>query len=1811
MTGHMEQMADGTELSYTPERILANPFDYKTSGNMSVSLTNLDYIYTENDLEIPGVNGLDLKINRVFTSAFSYTKVPNGVTTGYYSDSYTLRVKYDAYVSYNGEDYNLVADLSGYTILDGNINALARSYRDFVSADYLSAVDCKSQYLSYVSGWVFGARDADGDVAMMKLNPTIEAIGNFDEAFQNVSTDYCYLVEEFGLGHGWRLGFSSIEKYIDGADEYFKYRLILSDGRAIRIDDNVLEYPLDDLQFSDSRGGYDGAAYTLTYADGKKEYFDGNGRNIAIVDRYGNEITIEYTVAGSRVTSMEITDTVGNVVVFADVELDLGDKKCLQIPGISGTIGRYNMAKTLSLNGEIIRTYYSYAPDVSTNGAVRLMAVRNEFGENTRLETRANPQSYNCFVSTPTTSDSQIYHCSISSITQPNGMQRTISAMNWSTVVVKREIIGSSGYQETDPISSTVCKRIIGYNMYAQENYVAYVAGDYSGYYSASNQYTATETLCHATDTHYILESIVNEYTFNGSGNLTRHKSIAYDCPPEDEFTGDFSVITRLGTASVTDYTYGYPDLPLPSNVSVQIYEPGDETSYMAAGYGYMYDTKGNVTRQTNPNGQIITFTWHDGYNIPLTTTYTQKSGTQITETNTLTADNKSIASSTVTSNGTVVSKTTFGYDSRGRVTSISAYGSEGECSTQQLQYGSQAQATRISSGIVNADGVADTVTELLSYNARGLPTEYTDGNGERTIITYDAAGRIVGVRYPNGGEESYAYDRVAGTVTRTDVMNNVFVYKYDYFGRLIEIYDNTTEQALVSYDYDSFGQKIFEAVHSIDSTKDKITYWEYDELGRVTETGSRDSTGAETPLETYSYQANLGKTTHTILGSDGAPDRVETSYVDNMGNMVNTGRMLSGTEYLDSYEYDHVGNCVKYKSAYTASVGGSFTQMYEYDYRGNVLSAIDAEGNVVENRYDWRGWLTEREDALGNVTSYTYDGLGRLVKTTSPIDSITDSVVKYYYDGAGNVTRQLADSEQKSYISSVVEYDYDSMGDLVSVRTPLDESVTYASVYARDLKGNLLSARYGNVITMLDGEETLEQSPSVVTYTWDHLGNVLTETDALGNTASNTWDINGNVLSSTDGNGVVTQYAYDNRGRLTAKNIGSGSEALNHTYTYALNGLLLSESLGDDTVSYTYDELSRLRTETQGALIKQYTHNIGNLVNMIIIVRSGRPVMVNRWSYDTLGRMTQMSGSGMGGTSVSAGYTYDANSNPLTVTYGNGVQQTYTYNVGNLAEQISVSKDGATLLNRTYSYDYAGRQLGFSDGGGTTFYEYDRLGRLTGEIRSGTEPYERRYTYDSRGNRVSMLTSEPVAQYSCDAADDILTESSNGMISVQYSYDAANRLVASSEGIDEWTYTWDGAGNMLTETGNGTVSRQYSYNAANQLVEAQTERGRYGYAYHPGGLRKAKLAYDASGAVTGSSEYAWSGGELILESSGGVDTRYYYGLDLVAGVSGASMNYYSHDAHGSVLLLTNEHVVTVNAGANYSYDAFGNILTYSGSDNPFLYSGEYYDAETGNYYLRARYYTPGTGRFTQRDTHWNPANMIYGDNPVKWYERANILKANICNYIPDYLAIVQSGNLHVYAMNDPVQYKDENGEFGILATLAIGAGIGALVNGAIQIIDNVRNGETWTQGLGKALLSGAASGAISTIPIAGMNPLVTVAVTGAAGNLTGQLIAGEIKSVKDVVSALGVGAATGLVGKGAADLLSFGFQEYFKTLTKAQQKAILSSIGNISNRELTAIRQAFKSGMNCAKLNELVVKYGYDVVVSAFVSSTTASSIQ
>ena len=224
-------------------------------------------------------------------------------------------------------------------------------------------------------------------------------------------------------------------------------------------------------------------------------------------------------------------------------------------------------------------------------------------------------------------------------------------------------------------------------------------------------------------------------------------------------------------------------------------------------------------------------------------------------------------------------------------------------------------------------------------------------------------------------------------------------------------------------------------------------------------------------------------------------------------------------------------------------------------------------------------------------------------------------------------------------------------------------------------------------------------------------------------------------------------------------------------------------------------------------------------------------------------------------------------------------------------------------------------------------------------------------------------------------------------------------RLSSTVNGVTT-TYTYDNNGNLLSSQEGSSAPIQYSYNVANQLVGMNdTARNlSVGYEYDADGLRLSK---SVNGEVT---YYAWDHDHLVMEETEDKVVTYIYGLDLVSRIPDSmyeNAEYYLHDAHGNVTQLTNQYG---SVTTSYIYDAFGNQLnTGNGSeddDNPFRYCGEYFDEETGTYYLRARNYVPDLGRFTQ----WDSYN---GD-----------------------LTIPASLNHYVYCYSDPIGYVDPMGHW-------------------------------------------------------------------------------------------------------------------------------------------------------------------------------------
>ncbi|MCD8214598.1 MAG: M91 family zinc metallopeptidase [Clostridiales bacterium] len=186
------------------------------------------------------------------------------------------------------------------------------------------------------------------------------------------------------------------------------------------------------------------------------------------------------------------------------------------------------------------------------------------------------------------------------------------------------------------------------------------------------------------------------------------------------------------------------------------------------------------------------------------------------------------------------------------------------------------------------------------------------------------------------------------------------------------------------------------------------------------------------------------------------------------------------------------------------------------------------------------------------------------------------------------------------------------------------------------------------------------------------------------------------------------------------------------------------------------------------------------------------------------------------------------------------------------------------------------------------------------------------------------------------------------------------------------------------------------------------TETANLSYIYLNNGLRDSKT-------VNGTTTYfLWDKDSNISADFGDsstISSIYTRGANLIKNSSGT---YYTFNGHGDVSQLTDSSGTVTK---DYEYDAFGNETDVSEADtNPFRYCGQYYDAETGLIYLRARYCNPSTGSFITEDPAFDGVNWYSycGGNPVLFY---------------DFNGLKISFNTPEYRSSDKPIYRDSGDE--------------------------------------------------------------------------------------------------------------------------------------------------------------------------------------
>jgi RHS repeat-associated protein len=443
----------------------------------------------------------------------------------------------------------------------------------------------------------------------------------------------------------------------------------------------------------------------------------------------------------------------------------------------------------------------------------------------------------------------------------------------------------------------------------------------------------------------------------------------------------------------------------------------------------------------------------------------------------------------------------------------------------------------------------------------------------------------------------------------------------------------------------------------------------------------------------------------------------------------------------------------------------------------------------------------------------------------------------------------------------------------------------------------------------------------------------------------------------------------------------------------------------------YTYDEVSNIKTITDGGKIKTFEYDKNNQLTKAIIPGTfieptPTPGTAALKVGDTLGNgvfeftpiLSGLMGLDYYSSSIGIDFGMVAPGVKKIELVPDEKYSTHRITDNTIALYISNDNTNYTLIPRTdweYQKDEKGiitltlkerlatrylklhikydeRGWNYEPVNKSTFLnEIAKMLRVYQEATSRTEEYQ----YDAAGNRklsrVTLVqTAELTSQYYTNT-DRLKTDGRYA-----FTYDNAGNMVkkgntfvinedtvnftTSGEGVEYWEYKYDLLNRLINVTKNGTIVAEY--------------------AYDPEGLRVVKKA---KGETT---HYVFQGTEPIFEKriNAGKTKSYVYALgkylarvDGVIGDPDAKKYFYHTDYAGSIRVITDQAGEVVYKA---DYFAFGTQFAKDGEfEELHGFTGKEYDPDIGLYYFNARWYDPDLGRFISED----PAGQ--GPNPYSY----------------------------------------------------------------------------------------------------------------------------------------------------------------------------------------------------------------------------------
>ena len=657
------------------------------------------------------------------------------------------------------------------------------------------------------------------------------------------------------------------------------------------------------------------------------------------------------------------------------------------------------------------------------------------------------------------------------------------------------------------------------------------------------------------------------------------------------------------------------------------------------------------------------------------------------------------------------------------------------------------------------AGGTISHITKYLNYDYRfGKPREVVDENNKSTYHTYDGFGRLKQIDHPDGGQTQVSYydssfPRWEITCVKEDASSNINTYQYyDGFDRNIQTvafgegnkrivtktyYDNMGRVRQVNGPY--FSGTGTTAVYPLNEPSNyayvKTTY---DYRGRIlTKTNPDDE--HTTTVTGYTYTVKASGFFTTIADPEGKRKEEKR---DHLGRILQvTEDAISGGMNLKTYyTYNAAGDLLTIRDAATpvnvTTINyNSFGQkadmtdpdrgkwFFTYDPNGNMRTQKDAKGQVITFDYDELNRILTKDAVYTGLTCPNGGSLigsaceqsasctgstcncpagwtlsGKKCTQAAVVQTITEPRVTYTYDHSGITNgRGRLHSVTNTKVTTTI-LGYDPMGrKLGEKRSYVAEGTNYDTWYAYDLAGKITGMTYPD-----NYQIAYSYYPGTGLYK-----SVTGVSDGKQYALYTLYEPTGKIGQITHDNGSATRYTYGPKSTrlygIVTTSAGADLQNTGYKYTKAADVYQVIDHLRGVTYTYTYDNLHRLKGETNTGAYPANTYVYDAIGN---ITRKTTGTNSYNYSYSYPQKHAVSAIAFNGGTAMP--FSYDANGNMLagpdfTDTAVTGTR-TVTYTMDNMPSTLTYTKNANTTVSE-FTYDGSNMRAKKKVNGSTTYY--------------------------------------------------------------------------------------------------------------------------------------------------------------------------------------------------------------------------------------------------------------------------------------------------------------------------------------------------------------------------------------------------------------------------------------------------------------------------------------------------------------------------